>query len=690
MAVVNLIQNSFTAGELDPKLRARNDLATFYTGAAKLRNVLPIPQGAVKRRPGLEYLSNVSTAEARMVEFLYSDIYKYILVFEPALVTVFKEGTIVATVSTSITADQLSDLTFSQSNDYLLVFHEDFSPVYILRQDNTTWSTGTWTINNTPSYNFSTAATTNTLTITDGSDVKIDFSTWVTGSTYIGKATAGGNEFAAGNVGDYIRGPLGGYAKITAYTSQTVVSILILAPFTNELSEGDTVIAAGEWTIEEDVFSSTRGYPKCGAFHQGRLWLASTPSLPDGVWASKTNNEEDFGNWIPSFADNGIFLRVRDARAGFHQMIPGKHLGLLSTEGSHYISTANNEPITPTNASVQTMTANVGAKIGIRPYIVSGSTVFMRQGGKSVMEATYSFADGYYLAKDLNLLASHVLTTPIDMAYRKQTSTDESDYLIVINNDGTASVLCMLREQQVTAWSIIETEGRFRGVASDGEDIYFIVSRVFDDATLRYSLERFNENLLLDCAVRNTGIQLTYNSIDLTYLGENMTYEEETKSSISGVGHLIGETVKLITDNTIRSDQEVTSDTLTFPTGVTGEDVQVGFDFPVVDTDTGSQVFIESMPIDIELSGGGTTVGTKKRMSEVTAMLYQTSHLIINSNSVAIRRIGVDTLDTGVPLRTENLSVKGILGWNDEIQVSIGQTLPLPLTLLGMAYKVRG
>jgi len=668
MAVVNLIQNSFTAGELDPKLRARNDLATFYTGASKLRNVLPIPQGAVKRRPGLEYLSQLSSSDVKMIEFLYDDLNRYILVFEPLLTTVYKDGVEIDTVVTSITASQLADLTFAQSNDYLLVFHEEFSPIYILRESDTTWSTGTWTINNTPTHNFSTTATTTSLSIQRAGGGDIDFSEWVDGSTFVGRAVAGANYFAAGDVGKYIRGPLGGYAEITAFTSQLIVDITIYAPFTNELSGGATTMRAGEWQLEEAVFSSTYGYPRCGTFHQGRLWLASTPYLPDAVWASKTNDEEDFGNWVPSFADNGIFLRVRDSRAGFNEMIPGRHLTLLSTEGSHFVETPSNEPITPTNVSVKPLTAGVGAKAGIRPFIISDSTVFLRNSGKSVIEATYSFADGRYLTKDLNLLASHVLNTPVDMTYRRQNNTDESDYLIIINNDGTASVLCTLREQQVTAWSIIETEGDFKKVVTDGDNIYFVVQRTID-GVVSYMLEMFNDDLMLDCARIDQG--------------------PSPKTSISGMSHLIGETVKIITDNTIRADQVVTGDTVNFAAGESGLDVQAGLNFPEVDSATGSQVFIESMPIDIELGGGSTTVGKKKRISEVTAMLYETSHLVINSNSVAIRRIGVDTLDTGVPKRTENLQVKGILGWNDEIQISVGQTLPLPLTLLGMSYKVR-
>ena len=686
MPITTLIQNSFTAGELDPKLVSRNDLATYYSGAYKLRNVLAMPQGSVKRRPGLEYLNEHFSSNIKLVEFLYSDSYKYIIIFEPGIATIYKNGFVIETLSIPITFDQLKNITFAQSNDYLLIFHEEFSPNYIVRENDLTWSVGVWELKNIPTHNFSNIQTTTSLRIESESGGNIDFSDWVDGSTFIGAAKAFDNYFSAEDVGKYIRGPLGGYAKIEGYTDPKEVVITILAPFTNELSQGITNMYAGEWTIEEYVFSDEKGFPKCGFFYQGRLWLASTSLMPDGIWASKTNNEEDFGNWVPDFADNGIFLRVRDSRGGFHHINAGKHLTFFSTEGNYFIETPNNEPIVPTNVSIKPVVANMGAKNGLRAFIVSGSTVFVRNGGRSLIEATYSFADGNYVPQDLNLLSSHILNNPIDFAYRKQTDTDESDYLIVINTDGTASVLCVLREQEVIAWTKIKTKGKFKKVVSDGLEIYFIVERSINGSN-KYMFERFNDDLLLDSAVINPGKSLTYNSTNLLYAGIKLTYEMETKNSISNMHHLMNETVKLITDNTLRSDQIVTGDILYFPPGVTGNNVQAGLDFPIVE-EPDYQVYIESMPIELSLNGS-ISVGDKKRISKVTAMVYETSHLIINKNKIPIRKLGISHLDTGVPLITDNLIVQGLLGWDDEINISIGQELPLPFTLLGMSYKLR-
>lgn len=689
MPIVNKIQNSFTSGELDPKLRARNDIAVFYSGANKLRNVLPIPQGAVKRRPGLEYIDTIDSPVVKFYEFTYTGTTTYLMVLVPGTLYIYKDGALMDTVSiAAVTADRLPNVTFTHSNDTMLLFHEEFSPIYVLRASDTSWSTGTWTILNTPSYRFDTTATSVTMSVTDTAGNNIDFSNvWVDGNTYDGKVTAGGNVFTATDAGRYIRSINGGLLKITSYTDATHCNVTILKPFMEEISTGATLLAAGEWYFEDEVFSSTYGYPRCGAFYQGRLWLASTPYLPNGIWASKTNDEEDFANWVPDFADYGLFLVAKDARTPFHTAHVGRHLTFFSTQAGMFIDTPNNEPATPTNVSIRPMASNIGAADGVGIYEVAGATIFLQNGGKSVIENQYSFAQGSYSSANLNLLASHVLNSPIAMGYRKQTNTDEADYILICNSDGKLAVLNTLRDQEINAWTICETEGNFMNVSGVGSDIYFAVQRDINGSKVTF-LEKFNDDLLVDAAVINPGTQLTYDGVDMTYDGVDMTYTSDNKTTISGLSHLYNEEVQVVVDNLVDAAQTVPiSGTLTL--GITGTDVQAGLNFPVVDTDTSSRVFIESMPVELDLGGGGSTVGKKKRVSNVTLMLYETSHCTVMSNNVPIRRIGIDHLDSSIPKRTEDLKINGILGWNEEIKISVAQTLPLPLTLLGMAYQVR-
>ena len=52
-------QTSFASGELSPLLKGRTDLDQYYQGAQQAEGVVIVPQGGVKRRPGLEHIDGV-------------------------------------------------------------------------------------------------------------------------------------------------------------------------------------------------------------------------------------------------------------------------------------------------------------------------------------------------------------------------------------------------------------------------------------------------------------------------------------------------------------------------------------------------------------------------------------------------------------------------------------------------------
>ena len=64
MSRIIQIQNDFTAGELDPKLRARNDIAQYKSGLSTARNVTVQPQGGAKRRDGSKFITQLDSGAA--------------------------------------------------------------------------------------------------------------------------------------------------------------------------------------------------------------------------------------------------------------------------------------------------------------------------------------------------------------------------------------------------------------------------------------------------------------------------------------------------------------------------------------------------------------------------------------------------------------------------------------------------
>ena len=668
MPATKKIQNSFTAGELDPKLRARSDVAAYYNGASKIRNAFVIPQGAATRRPGLEYVDNrpADTGNIQLIPFVFSTDDTYLIIVETNKAIIYKNGEYQTDVTLTITNEQVSEITWAQSYDTLILFHHNFHPTFIRRTDDTTWTTGDWPLFNIPSYNFA-GETTKEILIKNDSGAKIpNFDDWAPGDSWPNcQAICATALWDAADVGKIIKGGSGGIAVITSFVTAIQVLCTIQHEFAIDQQEKGIKLAAGEWSLEESSISSTRGYPACGTFFQGRLWLANTPSQPNSVWASKTNNETDFASWAPSLADSGIYVTSGGGvMSSFHRMFGGKHLFILANTGEFYVPISNTEPVTPTNVSL-VRSSSLGAQEGLDCFEIEGTQVFMRSGGKSLIQAKYNFVDGGYQNKDMALLSSHLLNNPVSMTYRKQSSADDSDYILVVNADGSLSVLCTLGAQEINAWSVCLTDGLFKSVGVDGITMYFIVERIIDGTTVRY-LERFRNDLLLDSGV---AVELAPDQL-----------------IVDGLDHLENMEVSVVLDNTMCEPQTVIGGEITLPR--TGEEVNIGLNFPIVDEDSESRVFIESMPIEYE-GEWGTSVGIKKRVSEVQVMVYETSHLQVRKNNIVIRRFDIDHFGDPMPKLSENLTISGLLGWGDEQTVSVGQILPLPMTLLGLAYKVR-
>ena len=56
MAKTRFIQSSFVSGELSPLLKGRTDINQYYQAVETADNVVIVPQGGMKRRPGTEYI----------------------------------------------------------------------------------------------------------------------------------------------------------------------------------------------------------------------------------------------------------------------------------------------------------------------------------------------------------------------------------------------------------------------------------------------------------------------------------------------------------------------------------------------------------------------------------------------------------------------------------------------------------
>lgn len=731
MSRIIQIQNDFTAGELDPKLRARTDISQYKSGLSTARNVSIQPQGGAKRRDGTKFVAELDSGAAnavRMVSFEFSVSDSYMLVFTPGKMYVFKNGAQITNINgsgndyltiASLTSAILPQMNWVQSADTVIVVHQDLEPVRILRgATDSDWTASTITFSfvpkyafdidtHIPAYNITPSATSGNITLT-ASGVTTDSGTAQAGGAdtitlksstsyttddapngmFI-RITAGTGAGQVRHVEDYVAATkvltvfpawttqpdatshysvkafgtamvdefvvaLNGFgrARITQYVSDTEVKAYVEIPFFDT-----STINAGDFETEhgyENVWSSTRGWPRSVTFHEGRLYFGGSKQRPSTIWGSRVSDFFNFDKGeslddaaVEATLDTGTFNAIVD-------IYSGRHLQIFTTGAEFYVPQTLDTPITPTNLIVKQQTA-FGAKAGLRLQNVDGSTLFIQRQGKAIQEFIFSDAVQAYTSSKISLLSSHLLKTPEEMAVRVATSTDEGDRLMLVNgDDGSIACYTLLRSQNVIAPSEWTTDGEFVNIGVDVDDIYVVVKRNVNTADVYY-VEIFDADVLLDCSI-----------VGGAAASVNMT-------------HLEGETIKIIRDGIIEPDQTVPASpfTVTFATAASTSH-QVGLNFTPE---------VKTLPVEPNLPSGSLK-GFKKRIFEVNAELFETQSLTIDGKLIPFRQFGTGVFGSSVPEYTGIKTLHGILGYTYDGQITIGQEVPLKMTLLGIDYKI--
>lgn len=575
----------------------------------------------------------------RMFPFQFSTAQKYLLVFTRNNIAIYKDDVWQCDVYSDFAQTELPEANWTQSLDTLIAVYETKTPFLLQRKgDHNQWETSTLTFTRKPTEQFDNTTTTVNGTPAATSGTGINF-------------TASAAFFTAGMVGKYIRGN-GGFALIAGFTSSTVVTINVIEPyrFTNT-----NPIGPGDWVLEEDAWSSTRGYPRTVTFHNGRLWFGGSRDLPSTIWGSKSGSFYDFG-YGSGLDDEAINITLdTDQVNAIRQMYSGRNLAFFTDEAEFYIPRPLNEAITPSNVTILRTSSN-GIKEGVRLVEISGAVLFVQRNGKTIREFLWNETEQAYTARALSLLSSHLIKNPSDMFVRKSTSTDDADFILMPNaTDGTLTVLTTLRDQDVNAFSSIITDGDFLATAAIDDDMYFAVKRNINGTDALF-LEKFDEDYMLDCSVKVAGV---------------------ATSTVTGLSHLNGET-GLVIDPTgeQRPSASISGGSITVTGGAWTGTAEGGLAWPDVDTN-GNHVWVKTLPFSAELPEGHPK-GLKKRVIEVFTRLSESSHLKIN---------GKDVTFASAPY-TGDKKMQGLLGWTDYGQVELTQDTHKPLTVLSVTKRV--
>ncbi|MCA8933863.1 MAG: hypothetical protein KDA49_15415 [Rhodospirillaceae bacterium] len=485
MTRVRLHQTSFTAGQVAPALLGRSDLRLYQNGAATLTNVLILPTGGVRRRPGLRHVAGLP-GRARLIAFEFNTEQVYLLAISDGLVTVMADGETVATLAAPWSETQLAGLTWTQSADTLLVCHPEVEARSLTRHGAADWRLEAWSfavvegVDKRPFHRFADAAITLTPSATSGAIT----------------LTASAAAFDPLHV-DLPFQVAGKQVTITAVASATVASATTVETL-------DGTGATIDW--QEPAWSPLRGWPVSAVFHKDRLVVGGARDLPNRIWISRSADLFNFDTGS-GLDDEAIEFPILADQVNAVRAVFSGHDLQVFTAGAEWVVTG--EPLSPDSVELIRQT-RVGSPTerSVPPRDVDGATLFASGDGGGVHEFLYVDVDSAYTALDLALVAGELVRDPIDQDYDRV-----GRLLYVVMADGTIGALTAYRAEQVTAWTRLETDGAVGAIAMVGGIAHVAVLRAGV-----WSVEAFDAAVALDAALTGSDAEGTANWLGLDHL----------------------------------------------------------------------------------------------------------------------------------------------------------------------------
>ncbi len=202
---------------------------------------------------------------------------------------------------------------------------------------------------------------------------------------------------------------------------------------------------------------------------------------------------------------------------------------------------------------------------------------------------------------------------------------------------------------------------------SNEDEVWLIVNRMINGATKRYVEQIKNFDFGDDIE-------------DAFYVDSGLSYDGSAATSLSGLTHLEGENVSIITNGANHSSKVVSSAAVSLDLSATKAHVGLPY-----------HSTLQTMRLEAG-SNDGTAQGKIKRIDEVTIRLYRTVNALVGGDVATLDRIpfrsGADAMDTAIPLFTGDKEIELPTGFDQDGFVVVRQDLPLPMSLLAIFARV--
>jgi len=498
---------------------------------------------------------------------------------------------------------------------------------------------------------------------------------------------------------------------------------------------------------DEQVFSDVHGYPKAICFHEQRLFFGGVTDLPDGIQASKTGLFYNFDLGESDDADSVQIQIASDEINEIRHLRSGKVLEILTNTSEFYLKAAVGKPITPADIQIVKQSSN-GSQQKAMPRFFDGATIYLQDNGRTVREYLFNSSLEEFSSAPISIESNHLVNSPTDSAAITALPNKTEQMYFLVNTDGTIALYSSQRAEKITGWVQWNTDGDFESVCATSSTLYVSVKRVINSSTVYY-LEQVSStvfdiptdmtvtktlsgsyqphgspltngttssstNVVVNgmtsapqigekftfagnstvftvnavSATSNSGeysitvnaAKSTANDVALTFTssrtwsGLNTTPDMRGKTVYGTSGSIEGGSINYYGDGVVNSSGVVVLDSATSA-------VDIGLDYTLE---------INTMPVDGAITrslGASPLTNAPRKISKAILELSSSYNIKVNNTDVLIGT--VSNLDTSAALNSFT-GKKNVffLGYDNEPFLTITQSAPLPLRILGITSEI--
>ena len=259
-----------------------------------------------------------------------------------------------------------------------------------------------------------------------------------------------------------------GLVQITSVTNAYLSTCTVITPL---YSTSATIY----WS--EGAWSDVRGYPHAVTVFQERAWYGCTTFQPQRIWATQTDDLENFSMLDQSQATYGMAFDLNAPGRGPIQWLAAQNDLFAGLAGAEWVITSGqgqgqNTPITPTSVLALENSAN-GSASNIPGIIANNAVFYVQRKRTQFQQMLFSVFTGKYMSQDMQVLSQH-LTASLIHQFDFQQQFENQSLLWAVCGDGSLISLTYSMDQEVFGWAKHTT-----GEQESGNDLFLSVQVIY-------------------------------------------------------------------------------------------------------------------------------------------------------------------------------------------------------------------